>query len=537
MHDVAIIGGGLCGLALAEALQREGMDVRLFEARARLGGRIHSAVAASSGLGLDLGASWFWRDRQPRIARMLAALGLEDFPQYENGEVLVLEQSDAQPVARDAADLHNGASRLAGGMGALISALSARLAPGSIALEHVLESAADEGEFVRLTFRAQGETHTIDARHVVLAAPPRLIEENVRFDPPLQAHVKEAMQETATWMASEAKAVVAYAAPVWREAGQAGNAFSTHEQSVLGEVFDACDQTAEKAALGGFYALSASARHEFEAGLPLLVESQLAQIFGAGLGQGEVHHHDWAKEAHTCTLKDIQSPRRPEHASIANPYLRRPLWQGRLFLGGSETAMKAAGFLEGALDAAARIGGQIKAAEQARVAALQAAEPARNVASINGVSFAAFNAHVAELAQNAFDAYRQRMIRMLATQDRARMTQRAVRETFDDIFERSLALLRTLDFEMDGAAVEKGRSAFTLIAQAPFRPLMQSLLDDVIAFNQTSCALSNFPDEHSPSADYWQAIVVDVGEAWKDFSLEINAAFLAKAQNGGGGRR
>jgi len=27
---------------------------------------------------------------------------------------------------------------------------------------------------------------------------------------------------------------------------------------------------------------------------------------------------------------------------------------------------------------------------------------------------------------------------------------------------------------------------------------MQSLVDDVIAFNRTSCALSNFPDEQSP---------------------------------------
>ncbi|MEL6208453.1 MAG: FAD-dependent oxidoreductase, partial [Pseudomonadota bacterium] len=42
MHDVAIIGGGLAGLAAADALERAGRDWVLFEARPRLGGRILS---------------------------------------------------------------------------------------------------------------------------------------------------------------------------------------------------------------------------------------------------------------------------------------------------------------------------------------------------------------------------------------------------------------------------------------------------------------------------------------------------------------
>jgi len=65
--------------------------------------------------------------------------------------------------------------------------------------------------------------------------------------------------------------------------------------------------------------------------------------------------------------------------------------------------------------------------------------------------------------------------------------------------------------------------------QAPFRDFMQSLVDDVIAFNRTSCALSNFPDEHHPSKEYMQTILRDIAAAWQEFSLAANRVLLSKA--------
>jgi monoamine oxidase len=59
---------------------------------------------------------------------------------------------------------------------------------------------------------------------------------------------------------------------------------------------------------------------------------------------------------------------------------------------------------------------------------------------------------------------------------------------------------------------------------------MQGLLDDVIAFNRTSCALSNFPDEHHLSKDYVQTILRDIAAAWQEFSLSANRLLLAKAE-------
>ena len=54
--NVAIVGAGISGLAAADALEKTGKNVTIFEARDRIGGRIHTDNAL--GIPLDLGASW-----------------------------------------------------------------------------------------------------------------------------------------------------------------------------------------------------------------------------------------------------------------------------------------------------------------------------------------------------------------------------------------------------------------------------------------------------------------------------------------------
>ena len=83
---------------------------------------------------------------------------------------------------------------------------------------------------------------------------------------------------------------------------------------------------------------------------------------------------------------------------------------------------------------------------------------------------------------------------------------------------------------MNDVAVERGGSALMSEVQKPFRDIMQSLLDNVIAFNRTSCALSNFPDEHHLSKEYTQTILRDIAAAWLEFSLAANRLLLAKGK-------
>jgi monoamine oxidase len=97
------------------------------------------------------------------------------------------------------------------------------------------------------------------------------------------------------------------------------------------------------------------------------------------------------------------------------------------------------------------------------------------------------------------------------------------------VFEKALEVLDDLDFDVRAVTVERGRSSLTPGVQQPFGDLMNSVLDDVVAFNRTSCALSNFPDEHHLSKEYHQVILRDIAAAWLEFSLAANRLLLAKA--------
>lgn len=373
MLDVAIVGGGLCGLALAHSLQARRVDWALFEARPRLGGRVLS-TPAEHGPMLDLGPTWFWPATQPSITRLVADLGLATLAQADDGRVNLLDDPNRAPRAlafdattgRLAADastpaqpgaLHGGAHRLAGGMSALVDALAARLPADRLQRGRVLQALIDHGEQVELQFLHDGEPQQIRARRVVLALPPRLAAASLRFNPPLPEPLASAMAATPTWMASAAKAAVRCAQPIWRDRPGVGNAWVTHPQAVLAEVFDAGPADATQgAALAGFVALGAAQRPAFRRGLPMLIDSQLAMLFGNELGAAEPQLLDWADEPFTCTATDRQEDARGgAHPTYGDPTLQQPLWDGRLWLGGSETARHGGGYLEGALAAAARL--------------------------------------------------------------------------------------------------------------------------------------------------------------------------------------
>jgi monoamine oxidase len=426
--------------------------------------------------------------------------------------------------------VHAGAWRVAGGVDRMIEALAARLAPGTVRLQHALTGLRERGSGIALDFRTPEGAASVQARRAVLAMPPRLACERVLFDPPPPADVLEAMREARTWMATTAKATFGYAAPGWREKGLSGSAFVSHEQAVIGEVFDACGDAGQGAALGGFLALSPSGRAAFSVGLPMLMANQIAQLFGPAFEPGEQLYQDWAREYWTCAALDLVEPA-VEQVTVSNPLLRRALWDGKLHLGGSETAAEAAGYLEGALAAAARIDEALER-EQAMTAGqgTAAAEGFAGMDPVNAASLAQFGAWVGAAEHTAFDLYRQLLNRRLAAQERDQLTQRAVLEAVEQTFEQALTVLGGLRLRMHGVPVERGRSGLMPQVQAPFAAFLRDLLDEVEAFNRTSCALSNFPEEHRISRPYRDAILLDVAAAWKEFCLAVNATLLAAAE-------
>ncbi|HEY6880050.1 MAG TPA: FAD-dependent oxidoreductase [Polyangiales bacterium] len=356
MLETAIVGGGLCGLALARSLHQDGHEVALFEARPRLGGRVLSTSSESTRQRVDLGPTWFWPDSQPLITQRITELELDSFLQHDEGQVLVLQDPEKPPKIAQLEGVHSGARRLVGGMTSMIEALARDLPPERVHAGHVLHAVVQRPDGVQLEFRNGGARVFVLARRVVLAVPPRLLAEQVHFEPALESDLLTAMHETPTWMATTAKAIVRYARAVWRDAGHSGNAFVQHERVVLDEIFDACDASGELAALGGFFALPPEVRRNFRAGMGLLLASQMTQVFGPSLGEIEQHVHDWAGEPFTCSERDLnEADPTAAHPRYGSALLADPCWDGRVHFAGSETADREGGYLEGALEAALRV--------------------------------------------------------------------------------------------------------------------------------------------------------------------------------------
>lgn len=526
MLDTAIVGGGLCGLALAAQLTRRGRDFELFEARQRWGGRILTIDCKLSGHAIDLGASWFWPDRQPLLTALLSELGLESFAQFDEGAILRLSEADAKAEKIEVAGgVHGGARRIAGGAQKVIEALRRELPQDRLHQDCQIVGLRDGEDHVVLTIEEGGSTRVVEARRVVLALPPRLAEERIAFAPALDETMRETMRDAPTWMAAQAKAVTTFANPAWRASGQSGNAFVTHEQAVFDEIFDASDARGSEAALGGFLALGPDLREAFSVGLPILMHSQFEQVFGIPLEGREHFYQDWATDAETCSALDRERGRE-EARTTANPMLRRALWGGRLHLGGSETGSRQAGYMEGALEAAQRIGRDIirdTAVED------ESEVPAAGE-TVNEASLRRFSAWVERQGQGVFEDYRRRMNASLATQAREQITQRAMLSAAEAFFGQALGKVESLPFELAGVAVEKGRCALTPLLQQPFSDFLKQYFDDVAAFNSTSCALSNFPDEHRLAKEYQQAIMRDIAAAWAEFSRDLNGLLLGKGQ-------
>lgn len=527
--DIAVVGAGLCGLALARTLHARGQRFLLFEARARLGGRILGERSAS-GMALDFGPTWFWPEAEPQIAALIAELGLDAFPQHDSGTVLRMRDPNEKTESSDQA-VHGGAQRLSGGMSGLVQALSGFLPAEHLRLAHELVAVTDVGAYLELRFRCgAGEIGTgeigaaetvIRARRVVLAVPPRLLLERVRFTPALDPALVEAMRATPTWMATQAKALMTYRQAFWREDGHSGNAFVRHEQAVLGEIFDACggiDASLSGAALGGFCAMNPEQRKHFESGMPMLVRSQLSQLFGEPAELGELHLHDWANEPHTCAALDQAEP--ADAPEYGHPALTRSWCGGRLHFGASETALHGGGHMEGALDAAMRLQQALAPARPSQ---------AQPLSALNAHCIERFATWAGVQRESALAAYQRTLHERLSSQARDQLTRHSVLDSLVETYDAALRQLAELPFDASGSVLEPGWSELTPPVLQPMHSFGTTLLDEALRFNRGSCAISNFPGEHTPESAYLEDIQRDMYAAWHEFVLAGNAILMQKA--------
>lgn len=346
--DVLIAGAGVTGLAVAMAMQQEGREYVLAEARDRVGGRVKSAAAggaAGAAPRYDLGPAWFWPG-QPRIEALANAFGLPVFEQYAEGKLVFQDANGA--IRRDLTlSTMAGALRLGNGMASITDAMAATLLPGRVRLSSPVERVTRTA--LGLDVALGGAQETIRCRHIVIALPPRVAAQSILFEPPLSSAQGKALQAIPAWMAGQAKVVAVYGRPYWRAAGLSGDGIS--RRGPLTEIHDASPANAQQGALFGFAGVPARIRARPDFDLAAAAVTQLTAMFGADASQPlDVMVEDWARDPLTATPADAEAS--GSHSPYHLPAALREVWSGRVQFASTEMAPAFGGFVEGALEAA-----------------------------------------------------------------------------------------------------------------------------------------------------------------------------------------
>ena len=145
---------------------------------------------------------------------------------------------------------------------------------------------------------------------------------------------------------------------------------------------------------------------------------------------------------------------------------------------------------------------------------------------INPNSLAQFARYIAGCKGMMKSQYQQHLANDLAKQQWDGCFQRNVLLVLEQTYDQALAQLSNLDFDSSYLPVNRGFSALTQQVLAVFDGFVDDFLMFVVDKHRTSCALSNFPDEHKPDKAYINAVKRDIAELWQNFALHANAYLL-----------
>jgi monoamine oxidase len=246
-----------------------------------------------------------------------------------------------------------GSLRVAGGMRALIDGLAHDLLAQNILTGRAVTALSYSAGGV-IAKHADG---AIAARQVVLAVPPRVAAQTIRFAPELGDRAMDAARAIPTWMAGQAKIIAVYDAPHWRRAGLSGDDMS--QQGPMVEIHDASPIDGGPYALFGFVGVPPDIRAHHHDQVIALALKQLQAMFGPDMAHPlSIRMMDWAQVPQVAALLD-QAPS-GHHPAYGLPLALCDLWGKVLIFGSTETAQDFGGYLEGALEAAERVYNRLK---------------------------------------------------------------------------------------------------------------------------------------------------------------------------------
>lgn len=144
----------------------------------------------------------------------------------------------------------------------------------------------------------------------------------------------------------------------------------------------------------------------------------------------------------------------------------------------------------------------------------------------NADSITQFYRHIAERKPALKTQYQQLLAQDLSRQQWDGCFQRNVLAVLEQAYDEAFVHLKTLSFDSTATPINRGLSDLSKQALAAFDGFIDDFLLFVVDKHRTSCALSNFPDEHKPDKTYVNEVKREIAGLWQNFALNINAYFL-----------
>jgi hypothetical protein len=144
----------------------------------------------------------------------------------------------------------------------------------------------------------------------------------------------------------------------------------------------------------------------------------------------------------------------------------------------------------------------------------------------NADSSAQFSRYVSEQKTALKKHYDQLLAHDLSRQQWDGCFQRNVLAVLERVYTEALAFVKTLPFDSAAYPVNQGLSDLTIQTLTSFDGFVDEFLLFVVDKHRTSCALSNFPDEHKPDKTYVNEVRRGIAGLWQNFALSVNDHFL-----------